>query len=72
MFHFSDFLMASFVEQNIKLVGDLMSSQMNLYELMQMAMKMQYLNQWACEFSDKWNMLHSVWMIWSVWTTSEM
>ena len=22
-----------------------------------MAMKMQYLNQWACEFSDKWNML---------------
>ena len=24
---------------------------------MQMAMKMQCLNQWACEFSDKWNML---------------
>ena len=57
MFHFSDFLMASFVEQNIQLVGDLMSCQMNLYELMQMAMKMQYLNQWACGFSDKWNML---------------
>ena len=57
MFHFSDFLMASFVEQNIQLVGDLMSSQINLYELMQMAMKMQCLNQWTCDFLDKWNML---------------
>ena len=57
MFHFSDFLMAGFLEQNIQLVGDLMSSQINLYELMQMAMKMQCLNQWACEVLDKWNIL---------------